>query len=672
MKKGSLTAFEMHVEKIALFGAAAFALVMTWMYLIGSPNTVSYNGQDVSPDELDEMILTSAQELESRVRTATIDNSAVEGYSDQLRERHKAGILVDATSSEERPALPPALRLASAFGTAIEVPGLEDAEASGSVKVVTPLRPDRPAVRTGRSLVHVVQNPLGNTDAADAKPEAEPAEPKEIAWVSIAAYFPKKAQRDEMTAAGYAPYRAKVYFVGIDVERQEVLATGEYSEWNDVERGKAMPRIDTADPAVDDETGVIVNNQDIKQTFDLLRASQYALMQPPFYAIEAGDDWDIPPIEGFDVEEEEEEVDQREFERDRESERKRRAQRNTRRRTPRVSQHGRGGERGRRGGIGVVGGGGGFDEGISVSSPRNNDARERREGAKRAREDFKEANRAYRSKEYDRARNLLNTVINNEHATRGTVGRAKKILASVEKRLGTGGDSMAGGPRFAGVSNLGEMGGPNQPGFLIIHPDEERSDPAIWFHDDSVESGKTYRYRMRARLWNRYVGRLKAVANVENAKKTVLAGDWSLPSDPITVAPSTHFFVNGARLGAQGVATIDVWKWRHGEWLKQRFDVEVGDVIGDVKRVKVEEYDEDGKQIRADVDFATGAIVLDLRFKQPVRERQRRGKEGQFSYKETTTVVMVYLDPADGQVKEKSQALDKYDPIRAKLKDQEL
>jgi len=91
-------------------------------------------------------------------------------------------------------------------------------------------------------------------------------------------------------------------------------------------------------------------------------------------------------------------------------------------------------------------------------------------------------------------------------------------------------------------------------------------------------------------------------------------------------------------------------------------------VIGRDKTVKLDDWDEDGKQIREDIDFTTDALVLDLRFDQPIKHRIAAGSG--FNYSEKTTLVLVYLDPADGQVKERVQLFDKYDPIRKKLEEQ--
>ncbi|HQL55667.1 MAG TPA: hypothetical protein PLQ87_13235, partial [Phycisphaerae bacterium] len=44
------------------------------------------------------------------------------------------------------------------------------------------------------------------------------------------------------------------------------------------------------------------------------------------------------------------------------------------------------------------------------------------------------------------------------------------------------------------------------------------------------------------------------------------------------------------------------------------------------------------------------------------------GKAGEFSYREAKSLVLVYLDPADGQVKERIADVDRSDPLYTKLK----
>ena len=675
MSKGSLNILEMHVEKIILGASGAFLLAMLWIYLIGTPSTIEYNNQQVSPRQLDEALLAHAQNLDRGVRNAQATKSPEVHFSAELSKHHKAGIF----ASTGAPTLPRVVRIAAMFGPTIEVPGLDEQdESAGSIVVVTPLAPGHPVARTGRSLALREQARLaGASQPEESETEEEQAdEPVELGWVTVAAYFPKDAQQNEMTKAGYAPYRSRVYVVGVDAQRQEMLASGEFSDWIDASAAKAMPELETLDPIFDDETGAMVNKEDVDQMFNLVKSEQWSIMQPAFYAVEAGDEWKIPALEGYEEEEEEEVARPRPRRQERDKPRKARRQ-------SRPSGGRTGG--GRFGGGGVAGGGGGVSLAGGGSGGRatgtrgfqGGGAKAKREAKQQAKRDLAGAKRAMRSRDYEEAKDFANAVVSNDESSPRDQQIARKIVEDAERKIqeqnrasggGSGGVSLAGGGGRTNIRGGGrfepDMQPSGAPSEFIQHP--ESSEPAVWFHDDNVESGKTYRYRLRMRLWNRYVGRKKALQDIGMAKVSTLVGDWSLPSEPVTVRPSAYFFARSPKNDRQA-AIVEVWKWLNGEWTKQNFDVTVGDVVGDVKRIKTEELDDEGREIRKEIDFATGHIVLDVRFDEPVKVRQAAGRKGEFQWIERKSMVIVYLDPADGQVKERVMQHDRYDKIRKKL-----
>jgi hypothetical protein len=265
------------------------------------------------------------------------------------------------------------------------------------------------------------------------------------------------------------------------------------------------------------------------------------------------------------------------------------------------------------------------------------------------REDLKEARKALGKKDYTTALDLARSAERDSCATTPQKKSAKAIAARVERAQGMM------NPSYVSVE-------------FVEHPEQEDT-PAVWFHDTSVEPGKTYRYRMRVKLWNRYVGRMKSLRDAQDARKTVLVGDWSLPTGPVTVAPKKHFFVSGPRFD-EPAARVDVFTWHNGDWLMETFSVRVGDVIGQLAETKTADFDEQGRAVRENVDFTTEAVVLDLRFDEPVLARRTTGKEGEFAYSERPSLVLVYLDPADGQVKERVDALDRNNITYRNLKDE--
>ena len=665
-----LQLLEAHIEKGILGLAVLFAGAMVWMFLIQSPNTVTYQNKDCGPRELFEAIKSEADSLDRAVRGAEPPPPEDVEFSDELMKQHGEGIF--AKESEGGIRLAAELPLATTFGRDIVVPGLEGAEGDpvGTIELVTPLRPTQPKLRTGRSLALHEQVRISYTpEPVDEKADVKIPKAAESAWVTVAAYFDKKAQYDEMIKAGYAPYRSKAYVVGVDVQRKEMLSTGEFSDWQDVTPGQAMPKLDLSEPQFDDQTGQLINKDEIRQTFALVKDSQTTLMQPSFYMVEAGDFWEVPALAGYEDDEEEdgeEEEDSVLAARSgrtapggagagmRPSGRRssgagvsrgsgRSAGGSARGGSARGASSGRGG---RPSGGGATGGGG---------SNAQDEADIKRAARKEVRELLNEARKMIGQKEYADARQIAESVIGNEFASKGDKRNAESVVKLADRWLKVQEERASG------------MGVGGQDGVeLVTKP--ETDEPAVWFHDDTVEAGKTYQYRMRVKLWNRYVGRLRAVKDIDEAKVPTVLGEWSFPSDPITVTPSTYFFLSGSQPN-ENSASVDVWKWRKGFWKKQRFDVTIGDVIGDSRNIKTGEYNTEGEEVAEDVDFTTDAVVLDLRFNEKVKDRWP-GKDG-FSYRDKTSTVLTYLDPADGQVKERVLIFDRSDPKNKELKDED-
>ena len=644
---------EAHVEKIVLGACGLFMLGMMWLYLIGTPNTKEFAGRELAPGEVYETVKAEADKLDRAIRQAAPEVAEFEPFATRLRESQETSVL--AASETAGAVDSPELRVTSTFGSKIEVPGLDmDEQAPASIKLVTPLRPTKPVVQVGRSMAY--RTPLLIGEAApldDETPEA-----KETPWVTIAAYFDKAAQYKEMEKAKYAPFRSRVYIVGSQVERKERLADGAWSDWKEVESAAAMPKLAIPEPVIDDADGSLLNKEELDQTFRTVKDYQTLIEQPPFYLVDAGDDWDTPPLEGHEpiaAEEIEDEPDAGGG----------RLASGGRGLTPppgggmRPPSSGGGLRGGSARGGGGMRGGGGASTGARSSAP--NPADERRSARQLIQQELKAARQAFAEENYRQASDIAGGVLSNAESNTGDKNDAQRIITACERRM----------EREITRQQILTGGGINRAAFIgeqIEHPDK-RQTVAIWFHDDTVESGKTYRYRMRARLWNRYVGQMRAMVDPAEARVPVIAGEWSLESDPVTVTPSTYFFVRGASIDGDS-ASLDVWKWRKGNWIKQTFDAAVGDRIGEPREVKTDEFDKNAEQIRANIDFGTGAIVLDLRVDEPVQQRIA-GKDG-FSYRDQKTVTVVYLDPADGQVKEKSMLADRYDPMRKKLEEQEL
>ncbi len=173
----------------------------------------------------------------------------------------------------------------------------------------------------------------------------------------------------------------------------------------------------------------------------------------------------------------------------------------------------------------------------------------------------------------------------------------------------------------------------------------------LWAHDaapGSIESGRTYQYRIRPRIYNQYAGTPPLLNDPQNAKKIELVGEWSEPSEPVTIDRDTIFFVRSGN-AKKNECKVDLFKWVAGEWIQKQFTVNVGSPIGEeVGRIKTHRGDDDS------VDFSTGATVVDIVYDKPYWKKGRRNSRNKQAVK---TTALVYVD-ASGHVYEQTEEFD--------------
>jgi hypothetical protein len=671
-RKGSLSFVEQHIEKVALGAAGLLTVVVAVMYLGMEPNKVKYSGRELGPGALDDAILQDARRLESRIESRQPEQKEVLPYARMLRESWEKGLF--EPDVEQAEAGPPIalreLRAPAAFGQPL--PNLGTKPPAEDVALVKPQPPNAVAARTGISLAYVEPPVVPNLTDNKAPLERDAA--TELSWVTVGGYFSEERQRDEMIEHGYAGHLAKVYVVGIDVQRQELQADGEFSDWEPVPQSKTTPRVDLHGPVFDDKTGELANQAELDTQFLLVRSLQAQFKEPLFYEVKSGDPWRLPPLPGYeDIDKQEEEQPGEELPRIGPSGPPAGAPGGPRTRMPPGGPSMPPGVTGRSsgppsGGRGVSPRGGMMPPGIS--GPRGGGMRPtgpstpREDPKAQIRQQIRDAREALEKKDWGTAEQAARSVMNDQNATRGQQRQAQRIVEEAEtgrKKEQELQEKLSAGPRV----RLVDQRVPDQ-----VYPNPEKEgEVAVWYHDDSVEPGRTYRYRMRVDLLNTYLGRREALKDPAQAETVALKGEWSLPSAPITVAPKRHFFVAGPKFG-EPAARVDVFTWHKGHWLRETFDVEVGDVIGEVVKVKTGELLPTGSVKREDVDFCTGAVVLDLRSDQSVLARRSAGKEGEFAYSERDSLVLVYLNPADGRVQERVADFDRADPLYKRLKDE--
>ena len=155
-------------------------------------------------------------------------------------------------------------------------------------------------------------------------------------------------------------------------------------------------------------------------------------------------------------------------------------------------------------------------------------------------------------------------------------------------------------------------------GILIV----ERTDLAklrepltFWAHDDTLEPGKSYRYRIRLGVFNPLAGTGKFYEEDSDLKNQIVL--WSEFSDveEIVKVPGTLYFFPLDVQEAAGSVTVDIAKHSLGYWYTKGFAIKPGEQIGTVA-----EYEPEQEKARRPaapgsyltIDYSTGAVLVDL------------------------------------------------------------
>jgi hypothetical protein len=130
-----------------------------------------------------------------------------------------------------------------------------------------------------------------------------------------------------------------------------------------------------------------------------------------------------------------------------------------------------------------------------------------------------------------------------------------------------------------------------------------QGDVTIWAHDDSVQPGHTYRYKLRYIIRNpvyntQQLCNPQALANVFTIQSA--DSDWT---PAVSVKSETNLFVVQTSPGGTGTVTFDIFRWKNGAWQMQTFKASPGDMVGSVQT----------QLGQVPVDFTTGLTLVDVR-----------------------------------------------------------
>jgi len=552
---------EKHVQWVALGLGGLYLLYMVWSYILTPPVTTEISGapDPLTPGTVDQYILDNRiRELNGRVNDTRTVDVAVPDFSEKFKEILNGGqapmfdgaYYVDSKSSK--------------IQYKEEGPANDDGTPIGERVAALPAAPAPKLTDqgTGRSLV--IEPVIRGAPAANKKPERARDNARAVAdkpagidkdWVSIFYKISTVALEEAFKKSKLPEEFQMTSILTVELIRERQLPDGSWGEETVVKPAEFLQIQDF--PA-----------NKAQQAFfaDWAAKNITTIVQPNFYQISKGDLW--PPIElvGDEIDpatKAKREADQRRRleERKRKQEQQRRMQQQRR---P-TNQRNRPG-----GGIpGMMPGG--------MFAPRDNDrARNSRPAA---------------------APPMMPGMMDPGMMMPGMIpGMMPGDLPGMDRMPGAQPGRQTS-PNFKAP--------PLPPG--VFNPAQE-NDIEGWIHDDTVEPGNVYRYKVKYRIKNPVYEQTRLVAKPELAEQFAIesnASDWS---DEVEVPPLSYFFIAGGISPNNNTVRFDVFKWTDGEWKMHSIDASPGDVITGER-----EDEETGEQLNFTTDITVVALHRDDR-----------------------------------------------------------
>jgi hypothetical protein len=518
---------EENIEKAVLGVVILLCVYFLFAYVLRSPYVFPYSGRNLNAGQIDLQINDEARELKKLLDS---DAAAKSVYEPNVgRFIAKMSSTVETDTNVLWP-LPSAVEMK--INKRYRIPEIGEVKSASAEHI--------------RAAAYVPNREITSENAN----LEESYEPNDLDLVTVQASFDVGALADafETCFAGKDlpdtwrdKLLAKPVFASVDLQRQQKEADGKWGQWEDVPRAKIDPHRD--------DFRVIEDVNDLPSssiTVRILRLGepsvQASLLQPEPYQIASSEEEWYPPLlhkkylmnkRDKEAQERREHTAAEREQQDQERERSRTG-REERRPKPAAIPGGRGGAAGEdaylRMMLGVDAGGG--------PSTRGTTTRPRSE------------RRMEQPAQVEQAKRVIKPDVEAE-----IYEEMRKILLSDKD-----------------VSKL-------------------REPIVFWAHDDTVQPGSTYRYRVRLGVFNPIAGTgqvREEDGTYEN--RAILWSKFSDVTEPMEIPQRIYFFPVGVQEAAKQVEVL-VSKYDLGYWYSQQFIVKRGDVIG--KEVTVAKTDKD-------------------------------------------------------------------------------
>ncbi len=540
---------ETHVEKLVL---AIVSLACLWLLVtrvLISPNKVEFEGQKLTPVQIDQTIEARSNMLAEKLDLPAVPGPAYEPVAAKLKD--KISLTIADVNSGVYALLPASIRPDMIDDRRYKLPDV------GVVQKVE--------VEHIRAVVH---EPIEKV--TDMSPYAsQRSAPNDLDFVTVAGEidvsdiyynFYDCFSGDDVPAEWKDPCLAQPVFGAVELQRQEYLEDGIWSQWQRVPRMRIENRRDMFNVI---ENAAELPAGGIKMSLYKFnnRLVTADLLHPEPYQIASEEEQWYPPL-----------LHKRylSYRRKQEKEERREAlEKENKRRDPRRSDSPRGRNRGGLGGA-ISRGGEGESRGGSRRSYSGR-GRESRRGKVSfgGREDE-------RSPKDDRLR---------------TTTKKKTEIEEIDEAIAK---------------------------ILITSKTDlsQKEEPlTFWSHDDTVEPGKKYRYRIRLGVFNPVAGtgQVKPV-DQSRQNKVILWSKYSEVTDPIEIPKRLYFFPLRGEASENKAVTVKIFKYKMGYWYGWQGAVRQGEIIGkEVDNKESEENGISGKSVPETIDYSTGSVLVDVK-----------------------------------------------------------
>lgn len=584
---------EKNVEWFALGIAGLFFLWMIYGYVVEKPVTATVGSAQVAPGDVDPLILNGpAREVQKKMDDPSVPQMVVVEFNKDLTEQ-LSGKHIEVASIQNVFVGP-----ANPIGGRVEAPIVVQGPVVNLVKELpNPPAPINLQTSQGRSNVQI--------SAPGAAPAAPVANPGQAAgtdrnWVSVSAVIPMRALADEFAAKKIPQQLNTTTLLRLEMVREELQPDGSWANETPIpplQNVSLQPLPPAAAPA-GQPLNIFVDQANAYQQY--AEKEQKNLLQPDFYQVLQADPWVVPgqaPAAGValvaqafdpatfrgnpkDLTDEQRKALQ-EYRRT-EDERKRREASERYRQRNQSKGGGRGGAPAGGGYRPPAGGGLRETSPLRGFSPAPIDADRPISLAQ-----------AYRP----------NPVFADGETEPGQLAQPGQALPPGAPPIGV----LPAGSFDPAVLAAGPAlpTPPPQPGQALPQlPALNPGDVTIWAHDDSVQPGHTYRYRVRYSIRNPVFASRGACNPQKLADQFILQSGFSEWTKDIAIKAETNFFAVGASpAGATTVkAKFEIFRFKDGRMQMQSVEVTPGDMVGGAQ----------GSGAGA-VDFTTNLSLVDVR-----------------------------------------------------------